>query len=78
MNYIYESPDGGDTIYRRESGKSERTLHHVSDRVQAKQQLETQWLMWRQILADSRDNPALQEALERAKIIYELSRRDKG
>ena len=78
MNYIYESPDGGDTIYRRESGKIQRTLHHFSDRAQAKQQLETQWLMWRQILADSRDNPALQEALERAKIIYELSRRDKG
>ena len=78
MNYIYESPDGGDTIYRREPGKTERTLHHVSDRVQVKQQLETQWLMWRQILADSRDNPALQEALERAKIIYELSRRDKS
>ena len=24
--YIYESPDGGKTIYRRESGKDERVL----------------------------------------------------
>ena len=24
--YIYESPDGGDTVYRRESGKDERVL----------------------------------------------------
>ena len=24
--YIYESPDGGKTVYRRESGKDERVL----------------------------------------------------
>jgi len=24
--YVYESPDGGDTVYRRESGKDERVL----------------------------------------------------
>lgn len=76
MTYIFESPDGGDTVYRRESGKTERELYSVSERKKSQQQLETQWLMWRQILSASRDNPALQQALEQARIIYELSRHD--
>jgi len=31
MTYIFESPDGGDTVYRREFGKTERELHSISE-----------------------------------------------
>jgi hypothetical protein len=29
-SYIYESPDDGNTIYRREMGSDDRTTHHVT------------------------------------------------
>lgn len=60
--YIYESPDGGDTIYRRESGSFERELIRARDR-----EMDNQWLQWIPILRDSRDDPALKEMLDRAR-----------
>lgn len=76
MTYIFESPDGGDTIYRREFGKTERELHSISEAKQRwDQQLEEE-MLWVKIAQASQDNPALREALDQARIIYELSRRD--
>ena len=31
MDYIYESPDGGETVYRRKFGEDERELYKVKD-----------------------------------------------
>ena len=30
--YIYESPDGGDTVYRRHFGDTQREVHSISDK----------------------------------------------
>jgi hypothetical protein len=38
--------------------------------------MQDQWLMWRDILTASKNNPALKEALDRAQIIYELYRNE--
>ena len=76
MTYIFESPDGGDTIYRREFGKTERELHSISE---AKQRWDNQLeeeMLWVKIAQASRNNPALQAALDQARVIYELSRHD--
>jgi hypothetical protein len=76
MTYIFESPDGGDTIYRREFGKTQRELHSVSEEKRKwDQQLEEE-MLWVKIAQASRNNPALQAALEQARVIYELSRHD--
>jgi hypothetical protein len=71
---IYESPDGGQTIYKRQSGHTERELVSISPEKQAQQSEQDRWIMWRDILTASRLNPALQTALEQAQIIYELSK----
>ena len=76
MSYIYESPDGGDTVYKRKIGSTDRLLHRIDEKKKMQDALEVQWLMWKQILLASRTNPALQQALDRAQIIYELSRVD--
>ena len=76
MTYIFESPDGGDTIYRREFGKTERELHSISE---AKQRWDNQLeeeMLWVKIAQAGRTNPALQAALDQARVIYELSRHD--
>lgn len=73
--YIYESPDKGDTIYQRLPGTSERELYDqrtpdgrpLYDHVMEDK-------LWGDIRRAARTNPTLQEALERAKIIYHLSK----
>jgi hypothetical protein len=76
MTYIFESPDGGDTIYRREFGKTERELHSISEEKRKWDQALEEEMLWVKIAQAGRNNPALQAALEQARVIYELSRHD--
>ena len=73
MAYIYESPDNGETVYRRKIGSTTRELHKQNAEKQARQD---QWIMWRDILSASKTNPALKESLDRDQIIYQLSRNE--
>jgi hypothetical protein len=70
---IFESPDGGKTVFGRPP--------HIVDRIEitpASQELNNLWFQWRDILTAAKNNPALKEALDRAQVIYELSRHDKN
>lgn len=71
---IYESPDNGETVYARYSGESARWL--VGHSTKAKSRLDDQYQdeFWGEIRHAAKTNPALQEVLERAIIIYELSK----
>lgn len=73
--YIYER--NGDTVFRREAGSVEREVvgydHRTSDgRPLHQHMLEDK--MWGDIRRAARTNPALQDALDRAIMIYNLSR----
>jgi predicted translin family RNA/ssDNA-binding protein len=72
MTYVYESPDGGDTVYRREMGKTDRALHHVSSKKKDLEKSHNRYLMWEKILVASKTNSALNEAVERAEVLYNL------
>jgi len=74
MTYIYESPNSGKTVYRRKLGTDQKEL--VKDETGTEIEVTNQWIMWRDILRSAKTNPALKEALDRAQIIYELSRRE--
>lgn len=76
MTYIFESPDGGDTVYRREFGKTERELHSISEEKRKWDQRLEEEMLWVKIAQAGRTNLALQAALEQARVIYELSRHD--
>jgi hypothetical protein len=76
MTYIFESPDGGYTVYRRECGKIDRELHSISEEKRKWDQLLEEEMLWVKIAQSSRTNPALKAALEQARVIYELSRND--
>ena len=71
---IYESPDGGETIYVRESGSAHKQL--LSQSPEAKnlraQLAETQ--LWKDIREAARTNPALQQVLDEAVFLYKLSK----
>jgi len=71
MPKIFESPDGGRTVYQREIGNLTRELIK-EDRSLHDQILESQ--LWGEIRRAAETNPTIQEALDRAKIAYYLSK----
>ena len=66
---IYERANG--VIYARESGTTERSVvgYDVASSPEQRHFSE-----WNDILQAAETNPALQEALDRVKIVYNLSR----
>jgi hypothetical protein len=71
---IYESPDGGETIYVREHGSTQRKLHSESARaIDLRQQMHEAQL-WENIRQEAKTNLALQNAIEQVKLIYHLSK----
>jgi hypothetical protein len=72
--YIYESPDGGQSVYARESGSKERKLIGESLSANTNRKLMQESQLWHDIKVASRTNPTLQEALDRVIIIYNLSK----
>ena len=71
---IFESPDSGRTVYKRVAGTLDRIA--VKDETDQERDATNRWTAWRDILRAAKHNPALSEALDRAQIIYELSRND--
>jgi hypothetical protein len=66
--YIYESPDGGDTVYRRRAGSNQREL--VQEGPLRKKMLRSQ--LWRNILKAAEFDPILQDMLDRVEIYHSL------
>lgn len=70
--YIYESPDRGETIYRRKINSLKRELVDISKDARIKREE----VDWRAILDAAEDNPVLQNAIERVKMLYHLTKKD--
>jgi hypothetical protein len=73
---IYESPDGGETVYARYAGETDRWM--VGQSTKAKSlidELEDQKL-WGELRRTAKTNPLLRDALDRAIMIYHLSKND--
>jgi hypothetical protein len=72
--YVYERD--GTRIYARKVGETERRLigeDFISDHRRIKIEIAEEWFP---IIRAAEQNPALQEAIERVKILYELSKQD--
>jgi hypothetical protein len=67
---IFESPDGGKTVYARKSGETERTL--IREDPDKKDR--DRWLEWRDILEASKDNTALADLIQKAETIWHLTK----
>ena len=79
--YIYERV--GDTVYAREHGSDPSTRVVIGYNYQPNdsyyKNIANNYFMqveWSAILRAAQDNPALQEAIERVKIIYHLGKKD--
>lgn len=65
--YIYESPDGGKTVYAREFGSLERKLIGAEYPISRK-------INWVDVEIEAKTNPALQRALDRVILVYTLTK----
>ena len=71
---IYESPDGGKTVYSRNMSETERTLEHVDQEFLNSLLEGLDDDLWRDIRREAKKNESLEIALERVKIIYHMSK----
>jgi len=67
---IYESPDGGKTVYSRKSGSSARELVKVNpeDRITAR------WLSLKEAVIMADDDPSMDDAIKTVEILLELKK----
>ena len=66
--YIYESPDGGDTVYRHMVGSVDREM--IREGPLRKKMLRNQ--LWRDIFTSAESDPVLQHMLDRVEIYHRL------
>ena len=72
---VFESPDGGRTVYARRPGDSKRELHYQDPKLQQElRDLESQ-KRWTEIFQSRRDNAELDRLCEQVEILYELQRK---
>lgn len=69
---IYESPDGGKTVFAREFGSTTKQL--ISNTKENVVRFNSQ--LWNDIHIEAKNNKPLQNALEQCKILYYLSKKN--
>jgi hypothetical protein len=70
--YIYESPDGGDTVYRRRFGDIQRELHSISDKKRSQIDSLRKDKLWGDIHRAAQSDTILQDMLDRVEIYHRL------
>jgi hypothetical protein len=71
---VFESPDGGRTVYARRPGSDKRELHWQDPNLQQEiRELESQ-KRWVDIFQARRDNVELNDLCEKVELLYELKR----
>jgi hypothetical protein len=70
--YIYESPDGGDTVYRRRMGDTQRELHSISDKKRDLLDELKKNKLWGDIHRAAQSDPVLKEMLDQVEIYHRL------
>ena len=73
-SYIFESPDGGKTIYRRTSGNPHRELHCESDEIVTMRNEVKETQLWHDIRQAACNDPVLGEMLDKIKMYWFLQK----
>lgn len=69
---IFESPDGGETVYMRTEGSTDRVLHLESELKQTLHEQIKEDQLWGNIRRRARTHPGLQDELNRVIMFYTL------
>ena len=71
---VFESPDKGETVYIREENEKFRRLHSESEKRRSLHDDIMESQLWGNIHRAAKTNPTLQEAIERVKVTYYLTK----
>ena len=71
---IYESPDGGKTVYSRKSGSSDR----IMIKEDTSQSYITKWYEWKEILKLAETEPALANVINKAEMLYAILKKEQN
>jgi hypothetical protein len=72
---IFESPDGGRTVYARQPGSDQRTLHSQDPNLQRELAELEQQKRWVNIFQARATNTELDHLCEQVEILYELGKK---
>ena len=70
--YIYESPDGGETVYRRMANSHLRELHYTSEYKKQKLQEQENTALWNDIRYYAKSDSVLKQMLDQIEVYYTL------
>ena len=73
---IFESPDGGKTVYSRKSGETNRTLVWEDPEAKKEKLFQERWIEWREILKACEENPGLADLVDKAELFYKLIKKE--
>ena len=71
---IYESPDGGKTVYARKPGETVRHLHHVDPAWKKEQELSVRWVNLKEAVYMGDNDPTLDDAIKKVEMLYTLKK----
>ena len=74
---IFESPDGGKTVYARKSGETERHLHWVDPQYIKEQALFARWEKLKEAVYMADSDVTLDDAIKRVEILYALKKEER-
>lgn len=69
---IFESPDGGHTVYGRYPGEIEKTLISISPEKARVESMRTRLKLWAKILDAAENNVALSDLIKKTEEVYAL------
>jgi len=72
---IFESPDGGRTVYARKPGAATRELHYQDPALQQELKELENSKRWTDIFQSRKNNPELDYLCEQVEILYELGKK---
>jgi hypothetical protein len=70
--YIYESPDQGQTVYRREFGLSQRELHSISEEKRKWDLRLEREMLWSKIIEASKTDTVLKDLVDQVEVYFRL------
>lgn len=71
---IYESPDGGKTVYAREHGSSERHLHWIDPVYKREQEISERWMKLKGAVFMADNDSTLNDAISKVEMLYALKK----
>ena len=74
---IYESPDGGKTVYARKPGETVRQLHRVDTVWQKEQELNVRWASLKEAVYMADSDPTLNDAISKVEMLYALKKKER-